>query len=286
MPTGTDPSMLDYGTLSEYLDWLTEQKGYSPNTRDAYERDIRQWLDHMTGLDADIPSRRQAMSYLAGLRQQGNSPRTLVRKLASLRGFYRWGQQHELVSENPWLLMDTPKVIKRLPRILKPADIQHAMAQLADNPQAQLMLELLYAAGLRVSELTKLVPGQVDCERQFVRVLGKGQKERIVPLPAGTCQRLASLLRQPPKPRPWVFCTPNGQPFSRYDLWRLMKQLGADWYPHRLRHSFATHLLENGADLRVVQELLGHSDVATTQQYTQLSRQHLRQQHGNLFTDI
>jgi integrase/recombinase XerD len=279
----------DYADLSLYLTWLDEQKGYSHHTVIAYEADIRHWLDYRDA-QLTVPitthSRRQTMTYLAQLRQNGHNPRSIVRKLASLRGFYRWCEQQALVTENPWLLMDTPKSIKRLPRILKTLDIQHAIATLDHHPQAQLMLELLYAAGLRVTELIQLVPGQIDCERQFVRVLGKGRKERLVPLPATTCQKINQLLQQPPQPRHRVFCADTGEPYTRQDVWRIIKQLGADWYPHRLRHSFATHLLENGADLRVVQELLGHTDVATTQQYTQLSRQHLRQQHDNLFTEI
>jgi integrase/recombinase XerD len=280
-----------HNALAEYLDWLTHTKGYSANTVVAYQRDVLAWLNTQQPQGGDAPwvfTRRQAMAYMASLRQKGNSPRTVVRKLASLRGFFTWCVQQPVpgITENPWQLLDTPKTVRKLPRILKPLAIQHAMAQLAPNPQYQLMLELLYAGGLRVTELVQLVPSMVDCTRQFVRVLGKGQKERLVPLPPVTCQRLAGLLASLPQPRPWVFCQPNGQPFTRQAVWRLLKTIAPDWHPHRLRHSFATHLLENGADLRVVQELLGHSDVTTTQLYTQLSRQHLHQQHHRVFEPL
>jgi integrase/recombinase XerD len=288
-----------YALLALYLEYLALEKGCSLHTVNAYQRDILAWFAFCSPPHTSAPhtpTRQEAITFLGQLRQHGNKPRTMIRKLSSLRSFYRWCQHQTPVLlaetttvtriENPWALMDTPRQVKRLPRVIKQGDIQRAIAALADHPQHQLMIELLYAAGLRVTELVTLTPKQVDTTRQFVRVWGKGQKERLVPLPLSTCQKLAYWLLQPPIDRTTVFCLPSGQPLNRFYVWRLVKGLGVDWTPHQFRHSFATHLLEHGADLRVVQELLGHSNVATTQLYTQVSQQHLRQQHARLFTDF
>lgn len=276
--------------LSQYLDFLALQRGYADNTLEAYQRDILEWLD-VTGIESAMNLDRSVMNrYLKVLHDKGNHTNTLIRKVSSLKGFFRWMAQKYPELANPLVFLDLPKRVKTLPKILTVADVE----QLLEHPGAalweKLALELLYACGLRVTELIELTPAQCDLQQGFLRVMGKGQKERLIPMGAVTQQWLTHYLGtwRPSLPvQESMLRQPNRQPLTRIDIWRMVKRfeavLNKPMSPHTLRHSFATHLLENGADLRVVQELLGHSDIATTQVYTHVSRKHAKSAYKNAF---
>jgi integrase/recombinase XerD len=250
------------------------------------------------------------MTYLGQLRQQHKATSTLLRKTSSLRGFFDWLLDmapklidldfKQLPVENPMAFLEMPRKTKTLPKGLGNADINRLFTLLESdlpchnnltplNPSLQyrnrVILELLYGCGLRVSELARLTFGQLNLQAGYLRCIGKGGKERMIPLsePALNTIRLYCDSRPTQHANSLVL---DG--LSRYQLWQLVKQWGqmlgrAFITPHTFRHSFASHLLENGADLRVVQELLGHSDIATTQIYTQVSKPRLRRVHQSIF---
>lgn len=276
--------------LSLYLDFLALQRGYVQNTLEAYQRDILEWLD-VTGVESAIGLDRSMMNrYLKTLHDKGNHTNTVIRKVSSLKGFFRWMAQKDPELANPLVFLELPKRVKTLPKILTVADVEQLLNQTNTALWEKLALELLYACGLRVTELIELTPAQCDLQQGFLRVTGKGQKERLIPMGALTQQMLThyqNTWRPALAPQETLLRQPNRHPLTRIDIWRMVKRfesiLGKPMSPHTLRHSFATHLLENGADLRVVQELLGHSDIATTQVYTHVSRKHAKTAYKNAF---
>jgi integrase/recombinase XerD len=291
--------------LSLYIEHLRVERRYSQHTVDAYERDVLEFLT----LLADTPElledvegsglfyglkRKHINQYLSGLRQKGRKSRTMMRKTSSLRGFFLWLMAQGLVEANMFEWLELPKQIRTLPTVLRTVDIERLYQQVIPYTPEHLALELLYACGLRVSELIQLKWPQVERRAGFIRCMGKGQKERLIPLAPITLDILerALMQRSPASTEHfllWNDTPPNGEPrpFTRMEIWQLTKRWGAlihrDISPHTFRHSFATHLLENGADLRVVQELLGHADIVTTQIYTHVSRQHVKAAHQSLF---
>lgn len=276
--------------LSAYLDFLAVERGYSDHTLAAYQRDILAFLNHTQVEDAQVSvSRREANAYLRHLRQQGNATSTIIRKVSSLKGFYNWLIREERASENPFAFLDLPRRGKSLPKTLTVREVEKLLSAPDLSLAHKVAIELLYACGLRVTELVTLSAEQVSLAGGYLRCLGKGNKERMIPMGDVTRDLLAVYLdqvqRQPDQP---LLVQPDGRVFSRYDIWRLLKALGETLgksiSPHTLRHSFATHLLENGADLRVVQELLGHSDISTTQIYTQISRGHMKHAYHSVFS--
>jgi integrase/recombinase XerD len=227
--------------------------------------------------------------YLRMLRDKGNVTTTVIRKISSVKGFYNWLVLENQVEENPFAFIELPRRAKSLPKVLSVSEVE----SLLDTPDLtlseKLSLELLYACGLRVTELINLTPASISLEVGYVRCLGKGGKERLIPIGDVTVQWLKAYLSETALPfEEPLLRRSDGTPYTRIDIWRLMKRLGEalgkSISPHTLRHSFATHLLENGADLRVVQELLGHSDIATTQIYTQISRRHIRSAYRKVFS--
>jgi integrase/recombinase XerD len=283
--------LLHIEDLSDYLDYMALERGYAANTLEAYERDVLEYLTFLKIQPSEAFSRRLVNTYLRELRNKGNVTTTIIRKISSLKGFYNWLIQNNRLQENPFEFLDLPKRMKTLPKVLSVGEVQ----QLLDCPDLSLnekvALELLYACGLRVSELTTLLIHQVSLDVGYVRCIGKGGKERLIPLGEITMALIQGFLlvsrKNAPSDAP-LLCREDGKPYTRFDIWRLMKQmgqrLGKTISPHTLRHSFATHLLENGADLRVVQELLGHSDISTTQIYTQISRRHIRSAYKSVFS--
>lgn len=277
--------------FSRYLDFLELERGYSRNTVQAYERDILEYLSFLQAqAKEELRTRRLINTYLRYLRQNGNATVTLIRKISSIKGFYNWLIQQEQVQENPFAFLDLPRRAKVLPKILTVGEVEKLLNLSDLNPAEKTALELLYACGLRVTELITLAVSQVSLEGGYIRCIGKGDKERLIPVGDVTLELLRSYMslhRTEALPEAPLLLREDGKPFSRIDIWRLMKQagcfLGKNISPHTLRHSFATHLLENGADLRVVQELLGHSDIATTQIYTQVSRGHMRSAYKRAF---
>jgi integrase/recombinase XerD len=284
--------------IERYLDALWVERGLSDNTLSAYRRDLRayaQWLGRRgTGLCA--ARRDDLQAYLAFLLERQQSPRSAARALSCLRGFYRHQLRNGVVSEDPSLDLDSPGLGRPLPKTLSEADVEALLqAPDPDDPlgmRDRCMLEVLYACGLRVSELTGLTLSQLSLNQGVLRVTGKGSKERLVPIGAEALDWLqrylagarGDLLKG--KVSEVMFPSRRGQAMTRQTFWHRIKLHAATagirqpLSPHVLRHAFATHLLNHGADLRVVQLLLGHSDLSTTQIYTHVARQRLQQLHA------
>ena len=272
--------------LSEYLEYLEIEKGLSNNTIEAYRRDLTSFLDLINCELSDI-QRAQINSFILYLREKNYSPTSVTRKIASLRGFFKWLCINEYCQNNPTLTLEQPKLPKKLPKVLTVQEIENILNQNLTKSQV-VIVELLYGCGLRVSELTELKINDVDINSKYLQCFGKGSKERVVPLGSKAIQAIKNYLPE----RDFIIqkfrlntkkllIKSNGRNMTRQDIYNFIhfqgKQINKTVSPHTLRHSFATHLLENGADLRVVQELLGHSDVATTQLYTHISKKRLKE---------
>jgi integrase/recombinase XerD len=265
----------------------------APKTVDAYRRDLAHlsaFLDGASPADADTD---QLQTYVAQMRADGLAPTTIGRRIAALRSFYR----HQLLVgarvDNPAAELDLPKRRRALPKTLSPGEVERLIDAAAGTaPRAlrdQALVELLYGAGLRVSEAVGLERTGVDLEQRFVRVIGKGSKERIVPIGRQAVSALQRYLSRgrpylDTRRRPEVFLNAKGGPLTRAGAFLILRKLaekaGLDperIHPHLLRHSFATHLLDGGADLRSVQEMLGHADLATTELYTHVSDRRRRE---------
>lgn len=269
---------------------LRVERGLSPLTIAAYRRDLQQFAQV-----ASDAWRRDATSvdrWVAGMRSDGRRGSTLARKVAALRSFYRWAQREGLTERDILPLLDTPRAGSYLPDVLAIEDVERILDVPGDDDiglRDRAALELLYACGLRVSELIGLDTDRVDLPHLWVRVIGKGNKERRVPMGDEARERLHRYLGGPRlawtagRPTPAVFVNQRGRRLSRESVWRTVKRWTAAAgvrervTPHTFRHSFATHLLEGGADLRVVQALLGHASISTTQLYTHLTGERVRE---------
>jgi integrase/recombinase XerD len=271
----------------------------SRNTLDSYRRDLRQYADWLRGARAvGLVDAQHAdlLAYLAHRYQAGTRPSSAARLLSSLRRFYQYQLRQGRLRADPTLNIEAPKLGRRLPKSLTEADVEALLA--APDLRTDLglrdraMLEVLYASGLRVSELVSLQIGQLSETMGVVRILGKGAKERLVPVGEEALDAVRRYLQQA---RPALlagrtsnalFVTRRGGPMTREAFWQLIKRyarragIPASISPHTLRHAFATHLLNHGADLRVVQLLLGHADISTTQIYTHVARERLKQLHA------
>ena len=284
--------------IDHFLHHLAVEKGLSSNTLEAYARDLQGYcalLREKRTLEVEKISPGQPLNYLKVLRSRGLSARSQARVLSVLRGFHKFLLQEQAVEENPVRRVRSPRVVPRLPSVLTPEEMEDLLQQ--PDPKDPLgvrdraMLELLYAAGLRVSELVHLSVNDVNLEMGCVRTKGKGSKERIVPLGKAACRALEEYLKGPRllhplrSSHPVLFVGRRGRGLTRQGFWKILRRYarGAGIRkritPHIMRHSFATHLLERGADLRSVQSMLGHADIATTQVYTHLSREHLKRLH-------
>jgi integrase/recombinase XerD len=259
--------------LSEYLEYLEVEKGLSVNTIDAYRRDLSAFVDGCEVLSA---KRADINAFVRKLRENHCAPSSVTRKIASLRGFFKWLCANEYCKTNPALTLEQPKVPKRLPKVMTRAEVDTILNQDVDAYH-RVILELLYGCGLRVSELVNLKVNNIDLSSRYLRCTGKGSKERIVPLGSKAITALKDynskgpLLINATRQEIYTFIRAQGEKINKHIS------------PHTLRHSFATHLLENGADLRVVQELLGHSDVSTTQLYTHVSKKRLKEVYDRTF---
>ncbi len=288
----------DAGVIEQFADLMWLERGLSANTLQAYQTDLRQasvWLGKARGASLLSAGRSDLLGYLGELAAAGMSVRTSSRRLSSLRQFYRTALREGWLKVDPSAQIDAPKLGRPLPKSLIESDVEALLDApdlgTAEGLRDRAMLEVLYAAGLRVSELVGLALDQVSQSQGVVRVTGKGGKERLVPLGEEALSWLQRYLRAA---RPElleraesaaVFVTRRGGPMTRQAFWyRIRKHARAAGIqkhlsPHTLRHAFATHLLNHGADLRVVQLLLGHSDLSTTQIYTHVARERLRQVH-------
>lgn len=285
--------------IAVFIDALWMERGLSANTLSAYQSDLAQfsqWLAQSSGHGLLKADRADVMAYLAHRVAGGASRRTSARLLSSLRRFYRYQIRQQAVASDPTERVEAPRADRPLPGALTEAQVDHLLA--APNSQTALgrrdrcMLEVLYATGLRVSELTALRLDQINLNQGVVRVTGKGGKERLVPLGENAVAALESYLAQDRQAIASaaqvaeVFITARGGGMTRQAFWYRIRHyaqvagIHTALSPHTLRHSFATHLLNHGADLRVVQLLLGHSDLSTTQVYTHVARARLQALHA------
>lgn len=272
--------------LANYIEYLDFEKGLAQNTLLAYERDICAFFDYL-GCEASEVTRQNVNAYIYYLKENKYTATSIARKIASIKGFYRWACANGVLKTNPTEFLEQPKLPKKLPKVLTIEEINIIFLENLDLAQ-RVIIELLYGCGLRVSELAGMNPGNIDIRGKYLRCFGKGSKERLVPLNKNAIKALQDYYPQ----REYIINKYNldtgllllhdeGKIYTRQDIWRFIRAQGEKLHksisPHTLRHSFATHLLENGADLRVVQELLGHSDVATTQLYTHISKKRLKE---------
>ena len=285
--------------LSEqFLDAVWLESGLSENTLNAYRTDLAAfegWLGKKK-LPLDAVTRAELLNYLAANVRQGLSPRSSARRLSTLRRFYRYLLREGLIGEDPTADVRSPSLGRPLPKSITEASVEKLLAAPPETTlgvRDRAMLETMYASGLRVSELVALALNELDLTTGLVRVTGKGGKERIVPLGDEATSRLGdylkgarpSLLGQQKSGA--VFLTRRGQPMTRQAFWQLIKRYSAaagidsSLSPHSLRHAFATHLLNHGADLRSVQMLLGHADLSTTQIYTHVAKARLQTLHAS-----
>ena len=280
--------------VKEFLAYLQVEKGLSENTILAYGSDITDLYGYLAGRCLVTEVNHTLLSgYLLFLKETGLAPATIARKLASIKAFYSYLTLEKVMCENPTDLLSSFRQGRSLPEVLSVEEVDRLLTQPRGvSPGAlrdRAMLELLYAAGLRVSELITLERDNLNLSLGYVRCIGKGERERIVPVGKKAISALTSYLRSGyPQLRASgatkvIFLNVRGKGISRQAVWQIIKKYASkagihkDVSPHTLRHSFATHLLDNGADLRVVQELLGHVDITTTQIYTHLSNRRLRE---------
>jgi integrase/recombinase XerD len=284
--------------IDEYINFLTVEKGLSNQTLASYSADLDRFAAHLetNGIqDIGRADTETLLRHLIHLRESGLSPRSRARHLVSIRGFFRFLVQEHYLDQDPSQLVEFPKIGLHLPDALSTEEVDRLLStpdtSTTTGARNSAMMELMYAAGLRVSELIHLKIYDVNLEAGFVRASGKGSRERVVPI-GDRAQTAIEYYRSQIRPRmlsgnssPTLFVARAGRPMSRQGFWKIIQQaaLRADIVktvtPHTLRHSFATHLIEGGADLRSVQLMLGHADISTTQIYTHITRDRLKQIH-------
>jgi integrase/recombinase XerD len=279
-------------SLDAWLTYLAAERGLARNSLAAYRRDLEALGARLGERPLAEAGQDDLLLALRGMRTAGRSPRSVARWLVAVRGFYAWLAREGMIVDDPAVRLEPPKVWATLPKVLDGSDVERLLA-VPDRTHPRglrdaAMLELLYATGLRVSELVGLKLRDLRLDAGYLRAVGKGAKERVVPMGAEAAAALTvylssarpALLKQ--RPSEAVFVGRSGAPLTRQGFWKLIKAHGrragirTALSPHVVRHSFATHLLENGADLRAVQMLLGHSDISTTQIYTHVNRERLK----------
>lgn len=289
---------IDHPLIDRFLDALWLEKGLSDNTRDSYRSDLALFNGWLQERNVDLPGagREVILDHLAWRVENAYKPRSTARFLSGARGFYRYLLREKLISVDPTLQIDMPQLGKPLPKSLSEADVEALLAapDLSEpiGERDRAMLEVLYACGLRVTELISLTLEQVNLRQGVLRVMGKGSKERLVPMGEEAIVWVERYMRGARdellggKPSDVLFPSTRGDQMTRQTFWHRIKHqatvagIGKSLSPHTLRHAFATHLLNHGADLRVVQMLLGHSDLSTTQIYTHVARARLQEMHA------
>jgi len=282
--------------VDEFIHYLAVERGLAENTLDSYNRDLNQFLGFLEKervKDLHEATRNIIMAYMLFLQKRGRATATVSRHLAALKSFYHFLLREKYIEKDPTANLESPKIEKKLPRILTVNEVEVLLTQPKGVEPAGMrdkaMLELLYATGIRVTELISLDTLHINLDMGYIRCFGKGSKERIVPvgsfarkcvneyLAKGRVKLVKNYSEQA------LFVNQHGRRLTRQGFWKIIKKyarwagIAKDITPHTLRHSFATHLLENGADLRSVQEMLGHADITTTQIYTHLTKGHLRE---------
>ncbi len=283
--------------LKDFIHFVMVEKGLAKNTIAAYERDLKSYTQYLKNVEK-IESLNEAqrvyiVHFLGFLKEQGKSSKTLARHVASIRAFHQFLIREKATDHDPSVHIETPKLERSLPKVLNQQEVETLLDAPKQNDHFGLrdkaMLEILYATGMRVSELIGLNMGDAHLTMGFVRCIGKGNKERIIPIGQTATKALQNYLESgrlkfiSKKHREnALFLNHHGQRLTRQGFWKILKKLAKEagiekeLTPHTLRHSFATHLLENGADLRAVQEMLGHVDISTTQIYTHVTKTRLK----------
>lgn len=284
--------------LADYLAYLEVERGLAQNTVLSYERDLKKFIDFLDkgGIkDYKLVTRQQIITYLLKLQEEKMAPASVSRNLASIRSFFSYLSLENFLDQDPSSDLDSPKLSKKLPKVITIEEIEKLLNEpdLSDKfgIRDRAMLELLYGSGLRVSELITLELEDVNLDLGFLQCEGKGSKERIVPLGKMAMDYIRRYL-ETSRPKlvknnlqRSLFVNFHGKPMTRQGFWKIIKKYGkqsgiqTEITPHTFRHSFATHLLDNGADLRSVQEMLGHADISTTQIYTHVTQKKLQKVH-------
>lgn len=291
--------------MNEYLDlfisYLTVEKGLSGNTCTAYSRDLVRYLEYLEQVGVAAPvavSQGDIAAFLAMLQKQGIGARSRARCLSALRMFHKFLMIEGYADKNPAMIIEAPRAMNKLPQFLDAHEVDSLFAschgEQNEDVRDRAMLEVMYATGLRVSELVNLKLREVNIESGYLLTIGKGNKERLVPMGESAREWIRTYL-DTVRPKldaamvnEYLFLSRLGEPMSRQAFWNIVKKrallavIRKKISPHTLRHSFATHLLENGADLRSVQIMLGHADLATTQIYTHVTRERLKLLHQQI----
>lgn len=283
--------------LKDFLHFLVVEKGLAKNTIISYERDLTNYILFLQEKEQvttfERVERMHVLNFLKQLKTENKSSKTQARHIASMRSFHHFLIREKITTNDPMIHIDIPKSEKTLPKVLNMQEVELLLASPKPTThfgvRDRAMLELLYATGMRVSELITLTLNDVYLSMGFVRIFGKGSKERIVPIGSKATAALEVYINEgrpklenKKKKNEFLFLNHHGGSLSRQGFWKILKQLAQnaniqkEFSPHTLRHSFATHLLENGADLRAVQEMLGHSDISTTQIYTHVTKTRLK----------
>ncbi len=284
--------------IDEFMNYLSVERGLANNTLLAYRRDLDKYIGYLSqkGVNNSASVKREHVSnFMFDLKKNEMSPSSICRNLAAVKMFHRFLVREGLAKEDPTTLVDTPKLWMRIPAVLTQAEIESMIGAASGKKAQQIrdaaILEIFYASGLRVSELSDLKTTSINYEVGYVRAVGKGSKERLIPLGMKAREALQKYLI---KARPELlkrgvtdilFLSRSGKRISRQSLWAVIKfyarkaNIKKPIKPHTLRHTFATHLLEHGADLRSVQEMLGHADISTTQIYTHIDKERLKSVH-------
>lgn len=282
--------------VNDFINYLSVERGLAKNTLGSYKLDLEQYRQYCLHQKIDPigdDTAKAVMGFLLKLKREGRKPATISRRLAALKTFYRFSVNEGHISKDPTANLESPRLGQRLPKVLTTAEVDILLAQPRVGEPAGIrdkaMLELLYATGIRVSELVSLNIDQINLEQGYVRCFGKGSKERIVPLGSMASRYISEYIIRgrvkltKGKSGDALFVNQHGRRLTRQGFWKIIKKysvmgnINKDITPHTMRHSFATHLLENGADLRSVQEMLGHADITTTQVYTHLTKGKLKE---------
>lgn len=280
--------------VKRFLHYLTVEKGLSANTLEAYKRDIEKFRTHIEESGKTITRFKRAdiTSYINFLRDSGNQTSTIARNIASIRGLCRFFLIEGIIKEDPVENLSTPKGWKKIPRIIGSEEVTDLLNKPAGKTLSlrdRAILEIIYSSGLRASEVINIKMGDINFEAGFITVTGKGSKERVVPVNELALKTLTDYIENSrpdilkKRASQYLFIAKGGKPMTRQRLWQLIKTyasgLSENISPHTLRHCFASHLLDGGADLRALQKMLGHTDISTTQIYTKVTPERLKKVH-------
>lgn len=280
--------------IDDFLQHLKHERGLSPNTIISYKNDLSNLAETIGTKSIDKITNQHASKFVSNISRQGKRPATIARKLSCFRQFFEYLNSNKIIKSNPFAAFSAPRISRYHPHYLSVDEINKIINSIEKDSDSGIrdraIIELLYGSGLRISELAALKLSDIEFEAGFIRVTGKGNKQRLVPLGKFAKNALEKLgeieeAKNPASSQEAVFVNRSNKPISRTGLWKIVRKrvlkagISKSVSPHTFRHSFATHLLEGGADLRVVQEMLGHADISTTQIYTSIDRDYLIAEH-------